>query len=91
VSDLLREDKTDKPDLTYLGEMLPAIVRVLARFQMGAIKYSRRNWLNCEDPQTYKESAARHLMQYIHGETDEDHLSAAAANILILLDLEERA
>jgi hypothetical protein len=50
---------------------------------MGAIKYSRRNWLNCEDPQTYKESAARHLMQYIHGETDEDHLSAAAANILI--------
>ena len=91
MTKLLREDKTGKPDFTYAGEMYQAFSRVLARFQMGEVKYARMNWRNCEDPQTYKESAVRHLMQYINGQTDEDHLSAAGANILILLDLEENA
>lgn len=87
--ELLREDKTDKPDFTYVGVMYGAFARVLGRFQMGEKKYARLNWRNCEDPQTYKESAVRHLNQYLNGQTDEDHLGAAAANILILLDLEE--
>lgn len=88
---LLREDKSGKTDFTYVGIMYGAFSRVIARFQMGEVKYARLNWRNCEDPQTYKESAVRHLMQYINGEVDEDHLGAACANILILLDLEEQA
>ena len=91
MTKLLREDKTGKPDFTYVGVMYGAFERVLWRFQMGEIKYARMNWRNCEDLQTYKESAVRHLMQYINGQDDEDHLSAAGANILILLDLEENA
>ena len=90
VSKLLREDKTGKPDFTYLGDMYPAVARVLARLQMGEVKYSRRNWVHCEDPLTYQQSAIRHFMQYINKQDDEDHLAAATANMLILLDLEEK-
>jgi hypothetical protein len=89
MAKLLREDKTGKVDFTYIGEMYAANARILSRFQLGEVKYSRLNWRNCEDPQTYRESASRHLMQYLRGDTDEDHLAAAGANIEILLDLEE--
>lgn len=87
---LLREDKTSKPDFTYVGFMYPAVDRVMRRFMLGAEKYSRGNWRECTDPQTYKESALRHYLQYINGQTDEDHLAAACANLLILLDLENK-
>lgn len=86
---LLREDKTDKPDFTYIGEMYPVFARIMKRFQEGAVKYDRLNWRNCEDPQTYKESAVRHLMQYINNQKDEDHAVAAMVNLMILVDLEE--
>lgn len=91
MSKLLREDKSQKPDFTYVGEMYRAFARVMWRFQMGEEKYARLNWRECEDPQTYKESAVRHLMQYINEEQDEDHAAAVIANILILMDLEEQA
>lgn len=86
---LLREDKSEKPDFTYIAEMYPVFARIMDRFTMGEKKYARLNWRNCEDPQTYKESAIRHLMQYASGETDEDHLIASLANIIILADLEQ--
>lgn len=86
---LLREDKSTKPDFTYVGEMYDAFARIMFRFQEGAQKYSRMNFENAKDPQTYKESLARHLNQYVSGQQDEDHLSAVAVNAIILLHLEE--
>lgn len=85
---LLREDKTGKPDFTYFAEMYRVSERIANRLKMGEKKYARLNWRNCEDPQTYKESAMRHLMQYMAGEVDEDHLAAATVNLMILMDLE---
>lgn len=87
---LLREDKTGKPDFTYVGDMYDAFSRVMLRFQMGEKKYSRLNFENAKDPQTYKESMSRHLMQYVQGQQDEDHLSAVVVNGLILMHLESR-
>lgn len=87
---LLREDKTEKPDFSYVGLMFGAFARIVQRFQIGERKYARLNWRECQDPLTYQQSAIRHLLQYASGLTDEDHLAAAAANILILLDLEEQ-
>lgn len=89
IMKLLREDKTEKVDWTYVGEMYGAFERVMKRFMLGAKKYSRTNWRNCTDNQTYKESLARHLVQYLNGKTDEDHLGALIVNALILMDLEE--
>lgn len=90
MSKLLREDKSHKPDFTYIGELYPSIVRVVDRFTHGEKKYARLNWRHCKDNQTYKQSLARHLQQYLAGHTDEDHLSAVVVNSLILMDLEDQ-
>lgn len=86
---LLREDKTAKPDFSYVGEMYEAFARVMKRFEEGAAKYSRMNFENCEDPLTYEQSFIRHALQHINGQEDEDHLAACVANALILMHLEE--
>lgn len=91
MSKLLREDKSGKPDFTYFAEMYKVSERIVKRFQMGEAKYARLNWRNCEDPRTYKESALRHLMQYLDNQKDEDHLSASIANLMILMDLENES
>lgn len=88
MTKLLREDKSDKPDFTYVGVMYPAFARVMQRFTEGAKKYDTLNWRYAQDTTTYKQSVARHLMQYLSGENDEDHLAAVIANALILMDLE---
>lgn len=88
MNKLLREDKTNKPDFTYFAEMFKVSERIAKRLKEGEIKYARLNWRNCEDPQTYKESALRHLMQYLGGQTDEDHSAATIVNLMILMDLE---
>jgi Domain of unknown function (DUF5664) len=89
MSKLLREDKSDKPDFTYIAEMYPTFSRIMKQLMMGEKKYARLNWRNCKDPLTYKQSASRHLLQYINGQDDEDHLIASVVNLLILADLEE--
>lgn len=85
---LLREDKTDKPDFTYVGVMYDAFSRVMNRYSMGAKKYEPLNWRYAKDTLTYKQSLVRHAMQFVNGQTDEDHLAAVVANALILMDLE---
>jgi hypothetical protein len=94
MSKLLREDKTLKPDFTYLGMFYEVSARIVQRFTMGEEKYARGNWREAKTPAqilTYQQSALRHLMQYLNGQTDEDHLSAVAANVIILMDLEEQS
>ena len=88
--ELLREDKTGKVDYTYLSELKPIIDRICTRLTEGEKKYARLNWRNCEDNLTYKQSAMRHMMQYMNGETDEDHGIATIINLMILLDLEDK-
>lgn len=87
---LLREDKTNKIDYSYLVELKPIIDRICQRFTEGEIKYARLNYRNCEDPLTYQQSALRHMFQYLNGDTDEDHGVATVINLLILLDLESQ-
>lgn len=90
MGELLREDKSGKPDFTYLGMMFGASARIMGRFMLGEEKYARGNWRHAKDVQTYQQSAIRHYFQYLNGDTDEDHLAAAGANIMILLDLENQ-
>ena len=86
---LLREDKSDKIDWTYIPEMYSAFERVIKRFQLGEKKYSKLNFRNCKDYQTYKDSALRHLVQAMGGEESEDHLAACIVNLLIIMDGEK--
>jgi len=73
-------------------DLLPprAILRLAKHFENGCKKYGDRNWekgipINC-----FIDSAIRHTMKYMIGQTDEDHLVAAAWNLMCAMELEER-
>jgi len=53
--------------------------------RLGAIKYKERNW---EQGMSYSRCVAsifRHLLQYMMGKTNEDHLAAIAVNAEFLM------
>lgn len=67
-----------------------AMRRIALRCEYGAQLYGDRNWEKGIPQSRMICSALRHLFQYLQGLTDEDHLAAAAWNLLAALDQEER-
>lgn len=61
-----------------------AILRLSRHYENGAKKYERWNFRkgNGIPVSSYLDSAMRHLAKYLCGEDSEDHLSAAAFNVL---------
>lgn len=59
-------------------------------FETGAAKYGDRNWERGQPIQRYIDSALRHMFNYQEGRRDEDHLIAAAWNLLAAVTTEER-
>lgn len=75
------------------GDMLSmpwaALLRVSRHYENGAKKYGRYNYLKGIPVSSFIDSALRHLAKYVAGYDDEDHLSAAAFNILGAIQMEE--
>ena len=75
------------------GDMLSlpakALLRLSLLYEEGAKKYGRFNYLKGIPLSSFIDSAERHLIKYIAGWDDEDHLAAAAFNILGALQMEE--
>lgn len=73
-------------------DLLPprAIVRVAKRLEYGAQKYGDRDWDKGLPYSKTIDSALRHIFQFMRGENNEDHLAAAATQILSLMDTEEK-
>lgn len=73
-------------------DLLPAcaIIRLSKHFEEGAKKYSDRNWEKGIPIHSFIDSALRHLMKYLDGQTDEDHLCAAAWNCICAMWTEEK-
>lgn len=73
-------------------DLLPtrAIRRIARHFEAGAAKYGDRNWENGQPLSRFMDSALRHAFAHLQGARDEDHLAAAAWNLLCLADTEER-
>lgn len=73
-------------------DLLPtrALRRVARHFEAGATKYGDRNWEGGMPICRYMDSGLRHAFNYLEGQRDEDHLAAAAWNILAALETEER-
>ena len=71
-------------------DLLPwyAIHEVAKHCEDGALKYGERNVDKGIPLHSLLDSAIRHLVKYIHGETDEPHLRAAAWNVLWALEQE---
>ena len=89
-SGMVRDTSQDKARFDLL---LPAGVpyeeQLLTRFAnlmtRGAVKYNARNWEKANgeaELARFKESAMRHLMQWMCGETDEDHATAVMFNLM---------
>ena len=62
---------------------LPTLMLDVARhFENGALKYGERNWEKGIPISRYIDSALRHLMKDLAGETDEDHAAAFVWNCM---------
>lgn len=68
------------------GDMLSmpweSILRLSKQYEAGAQKYGRFNYQKGIPVSSFMDSAMRHISKYLCGADDEDHLSAAAFNIL---------
>lgn len=89
-SGMVRDTEKGKPRFSLLiPKGVPYEAQFLTRFAAlmarGAEKYDARNWEKAEgeaELERYHSSAFRHLIQWIAGETDEDHAAAVAFNLL---------
>lgn len=58
--------------------------------ETGIAHYPERNWEEGMPMHCMIDSALRHLAKYVDGQTDEDHLCAAATNLLMAMWMEEK-
>jgi hypothetical protein len=83
ISGMQREPATDKVlfDLVFSGPMLE---RWAIHLTKGAAKYAPDNWMKAnshEELLRFRQSAARHFVQWMRGDTDEDHAAAVFFNL----------
>jgi hypothetical protein len=77
-----RFDLTIPKGVPYSHQMQTRLAELMAR---GAEKYDARNWEKASgqvELDRYESSAYRHFMQWINGETDEDHAAAVMFNLI---------
>lgn len=72
-------------------DLLPwgALLRVSKHMEDALTHYPERNWEKGLPMHSMMDSAFRHMAKYMEGRTDEDHLAAAATNLLMALWTEE--
>jgi len=72
-------------------DLLPpnALLRLARHFESGSLKYGDRNWELGIPCHSFADSALRHYLRYMAGDTDEDHLMAAIWNLLCLAETEQ--
>ena len=72
-------------------DLLPwsAIIRVSKHMEDALSHYPERNWENGLPMHSMLDSAMRHIAKYMDGWTDEDHLCAAATNLLMAMWTED--
>lgn len=62
--------------------------RLALRYELGAEKYADRNWEKGLPTSNCLNSAIRHLVEYMMGMDNEDHLAAAAWNLFSIMHYE---
>lgn len=68
-------------------DLLPhsALLRVARHMENSLADHEERNWEKGLPMHCFLDSAMRHVFKYMDGQTDEDHLAAAATNLLMAL------
>lgn len=83
ASGMVRDTTTGKTDYTLVLDG-PMLERWANHLTKGAVKYEARNWMKAEGQEElsrFRQSALRHFIQWLRGETDEDHAAAIFFNI----------
>jgi Domain of unknown function (DUF5664) len=83
LAGMVRDVTDDKIDYSLALDG-PLFERLASHLTAGAKKYSKRNWMGAHTEEEYsrfRESLVRHLVQYLRGDTDEDHFAAVAFNL----------
>lgn len=72
-------------------DLLPhsALLRVARHMENSLADHEERNWERGLPMHCYLDSAMRHVFKYMDGMVDEDHLAAAATNLLMALWTED--
>ena len=88
ASGAVRDKKTGKGRC----DLLPACVllRLAKHYERGAERFGPYNWKQGIPCHSFVDSALRHLLKYMDGQTDEDHLIAAIWNLCGLAWTEEK-
>lgn len=84
----VRDMAAGKGDMVSLPNA--AILRLSKHYEAGATKYGRWNYLKGLPVSSFMDSALRHLFKYLDGWDDEDHLAAAAFNVLGAMEMEAK-
>ena len=73
-------------------DLIPAcaLLRLSKHYEIGGKKYGENNYQLGIPISSFMDSAMRHLLKYMDGWDDEDHLSAATWNILGAMWTEEK-
>lgn len=73
-------------------DLLPmcALLRLSKYYETGCSTHGERNWEKGIPMHSFLDSAIRHLVKYMDGWIDEDHLCAAAWNIMSAMWTEEK-
>lgn len=66
----------------YYPDIHTAILEVSKHYEEGCKKYGERNWQKGIPLHCYIDSAARHYMKHLRGDTDESHSRAFVWNVL---------
>ena len=82
----VRDMHEGKGDMVSLPNA--AILRLSKHYEAGAKKYGRWNYTKGIPCSSFLDSALRHLFKYLDGRDDEDHLAAAAFNVLGAMEME---
>lgn len=86
-SGMVRDTRTGKGRFDLISPF--ALERIARIFEKGAIKYEDRNWEKGSSFSRTLDSAFRHVVQYMMGMKDEDHLAQAAWNLMAIMHLEQ--
>lgn len=83
----------DRPHGKGMPSLISPIgfIRLAKRCELGHVKYGDgRNWEKGMPVSEFIDSALRHIMQYLDGDNEEDHLAAAMWNIQCAMHMEEK-
>jgi hypothetical protein len=81
---MVRDVQTNKPRYDLIGSGWELIKRWAELMGRGAAKYGEFNFEKAStqaELDRFRASALRHMIQWFHGETDEDHASATCFNL----------